>query len=258
MPGDNDGDGVAELEQINHFIDASRAVASASELSALVEGFAGDIGFDYFSLFQHGRRGTGGDGHILVTNYPEAWVERSRALRYYADDPVFTASARTVVGFLISDVPDLLPLTRRQKRTLEEAVRAGLGDGYSVPAHVPGEANGLCTFIVRAGLAVPRRRLPMAQLAGAFAYEAARRLRTRTQHGAPDAPVRLTERQLECVLLIARGKSDWEIARILGLKEDTVTEYVDDARRRYAVGRRTQLVVRAIIDGHITLQDAAR
>ena len=140
----------------------------------------------------------------------------------------------------------------------QEAGRAGLGDGYSVPAHVPGEANGLCTFIVRTGRANPSRRLPMAQLAGAFAYQAARRLRTRSQPGAGDPLVRLTDRQLECVLLIARGKTDWEIANILGLKEDTVTEYVDDARCRYDVGRRTQLVVRALMDGQITLQDAAR
>lgn len=248
---------MSELDQINGFIDASRLTRRPSDLACLVGDFARDIGFDYFSLFQHDHRKQRGENHILVTNYPEAWIERSRALRYYADDPVFIAGSRTSVGFLISEVSSLIELTRRQRRTLEEGKKAGLGDGYSVPAHVPGEAAGLCTFIVRTGRAVPTERLPMAQLAGAFAYEAGRRMRKAREPEEPRARVALTDRQLECVLLIARGKSDWEIATILGLKEDTVTEHIDDARRRYGVGRRTQLVVRAILDDHITLQEAA-
>lgn len=246
---------LTELQQINDFIKLSREVADQVQLAGLVGDFASDIGFDYFSLFRHDRRSSGSDGTILVTNYPEAWIERSRALRYYADDPVFAASTRTAVGFLISDVPRMLDLSKRQIRTLDEGRLAGLGDGFSVPAHVPGEANGLCTFIVRTGRTLPLKRLPMAQLAGAFAYEAGRRLKAAAA-AKPEEAVRLTERQLECVLLIARGKSDWEIATILGVKEDTITEHVDDARRRYGVARRTQLVVRALVDGHITLQDA--
>ena len=247
---------MAELDQINCFIDASRGVQDAGHLSRLVGDFARDIGFDYFSLFQHDRRRTRDQNHILITNYPESWVERSRSLRYYADDPVFTAGSRTSVGFLISNVPKMLELTQRQKRTLDESRKAGLGDGYSVPAHIPGEAAGLCTFIVKTGRALPTGRLPMAQLAGAFAYEAGRRIRTAQEPVALQTRVALTERQLECILLIARGKSDWEIATILGLKEETVTEHVNEARRRYGVGRRAQLVVRALIDAHITLQDA--
>lgn len=230
-------------------------MADQAQLAAVVGDFAADIGFDYFSLFRHDCRTSGAGGNILVTNYPEAWIERSRALRYYADDPVFAASMRTAVGFLIADVPSMLALSGRQMRTLDESRKAGLGDGFSVPAHVPGEANGLCTFIVRTGRTLPVRRLPMAQLAGAFAYEAGRRLKASASAKTP-GPVMLTDRQLECVLLIARGKSDWEIATILGVKEDTVTEHVDEARRRYGVGRRAQLVVRALVDGHITLQDA--
>ena len=94
----------------------------------------------------------------------------------------------------------------------------------------------------------------MAQLVGAFAYEAARRLRR--ARGLPSSPVPLTQRQIDCVLLVARGKSDWEISRILGIAEDTVTEHLDAARGRYGVSRRGQLVVRALYDGWFSLTDA--
>ena len=42
-------------------------------------------------------------------------------------------------------------------------------------------------------------------------------------------------------------------AQILGLSRDTVHEYVEAARRRYGVRRRTQLVLRAVRDGHLNI-----
>lgn len=66
-------------------------------------------------------------------------------------------------------------------------------------------------------------------------------------------PVALSPRQLDCIALVAQGKSDWEIAQILGLSRDTVHEYVEAARRRYGVRRRTQLVLRVVRDGHLNI-----
>jgi DNA-binding CsgD family transcriptional regulator len=48
-------------------------------------------------------------------------------------------------------------------------------------------------------------------------------------------PASLCPRQVECIALVAQGKSDWEIGQILGLSRDTVHEYVESARRRYGV-----------------------
>lgn len=66
--------------------------------------------------------------------------------------------------------------------------------------------------------------------------------------------VPLSPRQVECIALVAQGKSDWEIGQILGLSRDTVHEYVESARRRYGVRRRTQLVLRAVRDGHLNME----
>ena len=51
------------------------------------------------------------------------------------------------------------------------------------------------------------------------------------------------------------GKTDWEIGRILGIAEATAHEHIEAARRRYGVGKRTQLVIRALFDGQITFSD---
>jgi LuxR family quorum-sensing system transcriptional regulator CciR len=98
-------------------------------------------------------------------------------------------------------------------------------------------------------------QLPLTQLIGTFAFEAARRLQ-RSDGGAP--PPQLTDRQAECVALVARGKTDWEIARILGIGAETVTQHLKDARDRYGVTKRTMLAVRALFDGVISFTDILR
>ena len=98
-----------------------------------------------------------------------------------------------------------------------------------------------------------QRQLPLVQLIGSFAFEAARRLSRQTQ--APCEGPSLTERQAECVALVARGKTDWEISQILGIGQETVIQHVKDARDRYGVTKRTLLAIRALFDGQISFAD---
>ena len=71
-------------------------------------------------------------------------------------------------------------------------------------------------------------------------------------------PVELTDRQRECVMWAARGKSDWEIARILSISEDTVGEHLRHARERYGVSKRTLVAIHALFDGTIGFLDVLR
>jgi LuxR family quorum-sensing system transcriptional regulator CciR len=52
------------------------------------------------------------------------------------------------------------------------------------------------------------------------------------------------------------GKTDWEIARILGLSIETAHQYVKSARSAYDAVSRTQLVVYGLRDAWITFEDA--
>ena len=55
--------------------------------------------------------------------------------------------------------------------------------------------------------------------------------------------------------MVARGKSDWEAAKILGVSQDTVHQHVEMAKRKYGVATRAQLVIRAIYDNQLGFQD---
>src|SRR5690606_17484740 len=138
------------------------------------------------------------------------------------------ASHVTSVGFSWFRIPQMIPLTAVDRQILEKGEDQGIGDGFTVPAHVPGESNGSCSFANPKGVPTPEEQLPLAQLVGAFSFEAARRLwRVRTT-GAPRV-ARVTDRQRECILWMARGKSDWEISRILGVQHETVVRHLKQA-----------------------------
>lgn len=248
------------FNRIEAFVREIRLVDTPSDLADAIAEIGHEMGFAYFALTHHVdiRRAT--SPVIRLANYPSVWVEYFDGERLGLSDPVHRASHRTNVGFAWSRLGSLIDLGPRDRQVLDLAARCGIGDGFTVPAHVPGESNGSCSFATQAGIPLSPEQLPAAQLIGAYAFEAARRLwrmRDGAVHGVA-AGARLTDRQRDCVVLVARGKSDGEIATILGLKEETVTQYVKRARERYDASRRSLLIVQALFEGEISFTDVLR
>lgn len=54
----------------------------------------------------------------------------------------------------------------------------------------------------------------------------------------------LTARERETLSFVAEGKTDWEIAIILGLAEPTVRFHIDNARRKFGAVNRVHAVAR--------------
>jgi LuxR family quorum-sensing system transcriptional regulator CciR len=248
---------LSRLADVNQFIVASRSARTADDLRALMEPITREMGFHCYALFQHVRNFNWSQHKALaISNFPRSWLEYFIENKLAGDDPIHLASNRTSVGFAFDHIPKLIGISDRQRKIMEASKRAGLTDGFCVPAHVPGEANGTCTFVVQNGAELPRDNLPMAQLVGSFAYEAARQLLlngNKLVRGKAFEP--LTNRQLECVVLVGKGKTDWEIGRVLGIREDTVKEHLEEARRRCGVSRRAELPIHALYRGSINFSD---
>jgi two-component system, NarL family, response regulator LiaR len=67
--------------------------------------------------------------------------------------------------------------------------------------------------------------------------------------GAPPPPDDLTEREVEVVRLVARGRSNREIAEALWISEKTVKTHVSHALTKLGLKDRTQLAIHAIKSG---------
>jgi len=244
------------FDRIDAFVRDVSSVTSQAELAQLLHDICREMGFDYFALTHHVDISRTPKPAIRLHNYPLQWAEYFDEEKLGPSDPVHRASHLTSVGFAWSRLPAMIHLTPRDRMILEAAGSNGIGDGFTVPAHVPGESNGSCSFATSPGKALIEEQLPAAQLAGAFAFEAARRL-WRVRDGLPLA-MQLTDRQRDCVVWAARGKSDWEIGRILGISHETVIQHLKQARGRYGVTKRTMLAVSALFDGTISFIDVLK
>ena len=228
-----------------------------AELAGALAAVSRELGFSYFALTHHVDIRRAPQPAIRLHNYPDDWVEYYDDNRFALSDPVHRASHLTSIGFAWSDLPTMVALTTGDRQFLLQAERQGIGDGFTVPANVPGESNGSCSFANPRGVAIRQEDLPIAQLVGAFAFEAARRL-WRVRSPLPSPAPKLTDRQRECILWVARGKSDWEISRIIGVQHETVVRHLKQARERYGVAKRTMLTVQALFDGSISFTDVLK
>lgn len=242
------------IELSTSFLERSKTLQSRDELALLLEEVTLALGFSYFALVHHTDLRQAGQQSIQIHNYPNSWATRFIEDGMHAEDPVHQACLRSNVGFAWSELSSLIPLTRRQRTILDDASRHGLKFGFTTPANVPGE-YGSCSFASDRELQPSGETLMLAQMIGGFAYQAARRLQAIDSTDHRVAP-RLTRRQHDCLLFAIRGKTDWEISRILGLSEETVSQHLSMARARYGVVKRLQLAAHAILDGEVNLIEA--
>jgi len=239
------GDAEARSEIVEEFSRISRVVEDRDQLRLAFARAARALGFDHFALQGEGAR-------LLLADLPANWIFRPDPER----DIVYAAAARSLSPFLWSDIPRLIALSPADARAVE-----GAPCGFAVPLHGAGfslpqglaEARsfaGCCSFLVRKGAALPAESFAAAHYVAALAFEAVRRV-DRVQPARP----RLTPRQRDCMVLAAQGKSDWEIGKLLGISESTVHKHIEDAKRRFGVSTRIQLVVRGLAEARLSFSD---
>jgi LuxR family quorum-sensing system transcriptional regulator CciR len=240
------------LRLSDRFAEAVESCGGLGDLGDRLAWVTRELGFHYFALLDHASLKNSRTGLLRLDNYPEEWVAELAARDDPADDPVHIASRRTNAGFRWRRLGALVRLDRRHREILARSRHFGLGEGVTIPSNVPGEPAASCSFAVRAVEALPETRLRCAELLGAHALCAARRLRPLPPRQRPH----LSRREVECLRLVAAGKTDWEIARILGLSIETAHQYVKRARAAYDAVSRTQLVVYGLRDSWIAFEDA--
>jgi LuxR family quorum-sensing system transcriptional regulator CciR len=243
------------FQDVQDFVRESHGVEDLSELHTLMEATTRSLGFAYYALGHHVN--VMAHNHVRIGNYPISWMEMLHEKRYIHVDPVLTACQNSTVGFRWSEVDALIELSATQREILSLAEKSGMGEGFTVPAHIPGECAGSCSFALGLGQSFKESMVPFLQYVGSFGFEAARRLGNGGTKRKPkeEERTRLTSRQLDCVVLVARGKSDWDSAKLLGISEQTVHQHVETAKRKFGVATRTQLVIRALFDNQLGFQD---
>jgi len=229
-------------------------VKDLAGFSDLLAELCGRLGCRWFALSHHVDFLAAPSRGVRIHNYPEEWALWFDQHRLGLSDPIHRASRRGLAGFFWHDYARFTQRRPDDEIILSEARRHGIGPGLTVPAHLPGEAHGSVSFAWAPDGNPQPQSLWFVRMIGGLAFEAARRL-AHPEIAAPGP--RLTDRQRECLIWAACGKSAWETATIMGLRYDTVKEHLRNARARYDVTGCTPLTIRALFAGDICFGDLA-
>ena len=172
--------------------------------------------------------------------WPAGWYSRYASQNYFFIDPVVAELNRTVTPFRWSSARS--DYDDKALRILHESAEFGMQKGLAIPVHGP---RGV---IAAVNLNTDRYELSPGDeqalhLASLYLY--ARMVAIRA--GEKAVPVRgLAARECECLSWVASGKTDWEISQILGISEQTVHGYVQNALRKLNARTRAQAVALAL------------
>lgn len=193
----------------------------------------------------------------MLHNYPRGWVSTFSEAKLYAIDPVLERARSNPFPFFWDAVFQSDSLTKSQRMLLADAAGYGLIHGYTVPLHLswlPGTLRASCSVIPDGERVDAGSYLAIEVLAKYFYFFASR------AHAPWLTPSRvgLTPRERECLVLVAQGKDDWIIGRVLGMGVSTAHYHVEQLKRRLGVTTRPQAVTQALMTGQLTFGEVAR
>lgn len=245
-----------EIDYVEHAWQAVGSAATLDDLLQVMVESARKVGFEFAAVARHVHVQSGVLQPDILNNYPQAWQDLFNRRQYSLSSPILAACQRRGGAIRWTDLESIIPLTRIQREYLEGSRRLGLASGCTVASHMPDMPTVSTHFVVRDNGPLTARMFMLAILLGTAAGQQARALwQAQLPDAAADVAERLSPRQVDCIKLVARGMTSWEIATVLGISDQTVSEYLTDARRRLVVANRAQLVLKALKQGYFTLDD---
>lgn len=190
------------------------------------------------------------DGFTNVVNvsYPEEWIRLYWQNGYFEVDPVFQSALQkpgTQHWGSIYQKTD----SPKQREFMATAKEFGLVDGVTTGSADPAcRVATFCSFAASDSVDAARY-VPLVQYFGHYVHIALLRTAPPKAQSMDRCVKRLTLRELTILNWVKNGKTNWEIAQIMGVTERTIRFHVESIFSKLDVTSRSQAVATAIEHG---------
>jgi DNA-binding CsgD family transcriptional regulator len=186
---------------------------------------------------------------FYAIDWPDAWHKFYFGNGVLRRDPLLDAlKARGHTPFTWSDLRRDGRWPAVGTKTLQIIAEQGWKEGLAVPIPRGDNRFGLVSlFTTRRAFEAEEKPL-LAMLSYCF-HERLRNLVPR--HGFAMPPAGLTKREIEALRLVARGGTDRDVARRMGISAATAHEHLEKAKRKLKVSTRAEAVAIAVSFGII-------
>lgn len=183
---------------------------------------------------------------VLAVDWPAEWLALYRDNRYDRIDPVlrihFAHYAPQIWSQTYRNVT-----SSEERQFIETSGRFGLRDGMTFGMACGGQGEGSVLSFVGEGFVQEPRYQTMLE----YLTPALHSILVRLAGCRPPAPMPLTRREREVLRWASLGKTTWEMARIIGISERTVTFHLHNLIRKLKARNRVQAMARAAALGLI-------
>jgi len=188
----------------------------------------------------------------VVTNWGLPWEwEMPYRERLHRSDPLPNLAVERLSPVVWPDTVDFSRLTRKQATYMEFAATFGLGRGVGVACFGPDGRSGYLGAILPEDAPPPSAGdLQRLQAVGQVSFQTYCRI-VKLNEATPS----LSNRELEVLHWMGRGKSNSVIAELLGISPSSVDVYVRRIFAKFDVTDRTSATLRAYAQGLLVSAD---
>ncbi len=238
------------LDFMHEWFDLLAQATDRESLLQRVKPLVQQLGFDHFVYVMKVDLSPRRPSHLMLSGYPEQWVDRYSSENYFDCDPVLASALRSPLPVFWNQ--DSLSsaageLGSRQRKVLEEAAAHGLSHGITLAVRGDTGFNGVLTLardrpIDPVGVQVVQL-VGSVQIIAGIVHSAMARIEL--PGSVPEFGVHLTERERQCLQWSAEGKTAWEVAQILHISERTVIFHINNSVAKLGSVNKTQAITKA-------------
>lgn len=229
---------------------------TVEDIHSACDKFSTQFGFD---LFLYGARIPTSfvkPYFIFIGTYPQEWRDRYLRNSYILIDPVVQHCASNLTPYSWERIARHERDNKTVRRFMGEAREFGLNSGVSVPIHsAHGEfaiLSAVSNLDLRHSKSQIRDSTPFVHMFTTHVHEAVHKIFSKKTLLLAQA--HLTDREKECLLWTADGKTSWETSQILKISERTVVFHLQNAADKLGAFNRQHAIARAVSLGLITPQ----
>jgi LuxR family quorum sensing-dependent transcriptional regulator len=182
---------------------------------------------------------------FFFRNWPADWEHVYVSRGWAATDVMLTEVARKMRPYSWDEARNGREPTDAEAEVDAAAGRYGWIERFAVPIHGPGGYQGVVLMDAKSRCELSAADAFLLQAAALALHE-----RCRKEQVSPNNPaVELSKREIECLKWVAAGKTDWEIAQLLGVAAPTVHFHVERAKKKLNTKTRAQAVAVSVLHG---------
>jgi len=212
------------------------------------------LGFDYILYTVGIPNALTNISHFFIGDYPDKWLLRYIDKGYVKIDPVIKHCIHSQLGYCWDNLKE--SKDQEVVKFVNDAKDHGFVGGVSIGVSNHQGERSIISVASAEKIKNNSSEFYLTSLSltalQPYIYEAINRLSLYKQ--PRDSMSTFTERELDCLLWSAEGKTSDEIAVILSIKTPTVVFHLKNIIKKLGVKNRNQAIAKAILFGYISPQ----